>query len=222
MAYVYRHIRLDTNTPFYIGVGSDKTYFRAMQKSKNKRSVYWQNVIAKTDYEVEIIIDNVSVEESLVKEIEFIKLYGRADQGTGTLVNLTDGGEKPPVLVGDNNPAKRPAVRKILSEQRIGIKLSEDHKRKLSQSKISAGVIPPSQKGIKRSAESINKMIASVLRNGKRRKQIYQYSATGVLINKWDYAKSIKAAYPKYSIGNIHMVCRGERNVAYGYVWRFI
>ena len=29
MAYVYRHIRLDKNEPFYIGIGSDKEYKRA-------------------------------------------------------------------------------------------------------------------------------------------------------------------------------------------------
>jgi hypothetical protein len=29
MAYVYRHIRLDKNEPFYIGIGSDSSFARA-------------------------------------------------------------------------------------------------------------------------------------------------------------------------------------------------
>ena len=29
MAYVYRHIRLDKNEPFYIGIGSDANYSRS-------------------------------------------------------------------------------------------------------------------------------------------------------------------------------------------------
>ena len=32
MAYVYRHIRLDKNQPFYIGVGTCDTYERAYSK----------------------------------------------------------------------------------------------------------------------------------------------------------------------------------------------
>jgi hypothetical protein len=34
MAYLYRHIRLDKNEPFYIGIGSDKQYKRAYNKIK--------------------------------------------------------------------------------------------------------------------------------------------------------------------------------------------
>ena len=29
MAYLYRHIRLDKNEPFYIGIGSDTNFKRA-------------------------------------------------------------------------------------------------------------------------------------------------------------------------------------------------
>ena len=32
MAYLYRHIRLDTNEIFYIGIGSDINYKRAFIK----------------------------------------------------------------------------------------------------------------------------------------------------------------------------------------------
>ena len=37
MAYVYQHVRLDTNEPFYIGIGSDdKNYQRANNKFNRK------------------------------------------------------------------------------------------------------------------------------------------------------------------------------------------
>ena len=29
MAYVYRHVRVDKNQPFYIGIGTDNNYKRA-------------------------------------------------------------------------------------------------------------------------------------------------------------------------------------------------
>ena len=91
MAYVYRHIRLDKNEPFYIGIGSDEKYRRAYQKIN--RNKHWRNVVSKTDYEVEILMDGLTWEQACEKEKEFISLYGRKDLNIGTLVNLTDGGD---------------------------------------------------------------------------------------------------------------------------------
>jgi hypothetical protein len=90
MAYVYRHIRLDKNEPFYIGIGKLPNYKRAYEKQK--RNQFWQNIVAKTDYEVEILFDDISWEEAEKKEIEFISLYGKRDNGTGCLVNISNGG----------------------------------------------------------------------------------------------------------------------------------
>lgn len=89
MAYVYRHIRLDKNEPFYIGIGSQDKYRRAYLKQS--RNQLWKNIAAKTDYEVEILFDELSWEQAGKKEIEFIALYGKKENG-GILANLTDGG----------------------------------------------------------------------------------------------------------------------------------
>ena len=90
MAYVYRHIRLDNNEPFYIGIGSDSNYKRA--NFTRKRNIFWQRITAKTEYEVEIMLDDLTWEEANTKEIEFISLYGRSNLNKGPLCNLTDGG----------------------------------------------------------------------------------------------------------------------------------
>lgn len=92
MAYVYKHIREDKKEIFYIGIGKIKNYKRAYEKNKS-RNPLWENIVKKTDYTVEIIVDNLSWEEACNKEKELIKLYGRIDLGTGTLANLTDGGD---------------------------------------------------------------------------------------------------------------------------------
>jgi len=89
--YVYRHIRLDKNEPFYIGIGTDTNYARAY--SKHSRNKFWNRVINKADYEVEILFDNISKNEAKAKEIEFIKLYGKKIDKTGTLTNISDGGD---------------------------------------------------------------------------------------------------------------------------------
>lgn len=90
MAYLYRHIRLDKNEPFYIGIGSDNKYKRA--NSINPRTKHWKNIVSKTEYRVDIIMDDLTWEEACEKEKEFISIYKRNCDG-GILCNLTLGGE---------------------------------------------------------------------------------------------------------------------------------
>jgi hypothetical protein len=93
MAYVYRHIRLDKNEPFYIGIGSDCNFTRANEKRKDRRNKIWNDIYSKTKIEVEILFSDVSYEFACKKEVELIKLYGRINTNTGILSNLTDGGD---------------------------------------------------------------------------------------------------------------------------------
>jgi hypothetical protein len=93
MAYLYRHIRLDKNEPFYIGIGSDEYKNCERAYSKFYRNKHWNNITNIASYEVEIIAEDLTWEEACKKEIEFIKLYGRSDLKLGTLVNMTDGGD---------------------------------------------------------------------------------------------------------------------------------
>jgi hypothetical protein len=108
MPVIYRHIRLDTNEPFYIGIG--KTDKRAY--SKKSRNKLWNNIVNKTEYIVEILMDNLTWEQACEKEKEFISMYGRKDLGKGTLVNMTDGGD------GNNNFSKE--VRERISNAHKG------------------------------------------------------------------------------------------------------
>lgn len=94
MFYLYRHIRIDTNQPFYIGVGkkrvrSPNSYERAY--TKRNRNRYWTNIYNKTTIRVEILFECNTRKEVLDKEVEFISIYGRKDINTGILVNQTNG-----------------------------------------------------------------------------------------------------------------------------------
>lgn len=91
MSCVYAHIRPDTNTVFYIGIGKKNS--RAY--SKCSRNNYWKNIVKKCNnvFKVNILHDNLTWEEACNKEKEYIKQYGRVDNCTGNLCNLTDGGE---------------------------------------------------------------------------------------------------------------------------------
>ena len=155
MAVVYKHTRMDNGLPFYIGIG--KTIARA--KSKKNRNKYWHNIVNKCGYNIEILHTNVSWEQSCELEKQYIKQYGRSDLGLGPLVNMTDGGEGTINLsdetrekmskaqkgkkhsietnskkgsVGDKNPSKRLEVRKKISLSKMGKKINEITKNKIS------------------------------------------------------------------------------------------
>lgn len=125
MAVVYMHKRKDTLEPFYIGIG------QKLQRAytTNKRNKYWHNIVNKHGYEVEILYENVSW--SLAKEIETILIYGygRKDMGTGTLCNLTDGGD------GSVNFKHTPESIKLIKEcarKQFSTKESRDKVREMN------------------------------------------------------------------------------------------
>lgn len=86
--YLYRHIRLDTNQVFYIGIGCGRRAY-----TKHSRNKHWQSITNKTSYTIQIMLESFDRNFIVSKEIEFIALYGRKDLGKGTLCNFTDGGE---------------------------------------------------------------------------------------------------------------------------------
>lgn len=152
--YVYRHIRLDKNEPFYIGIGCRKNFERAYDKGK-RRSFFWNKVVSKTEYSVEILFEEVSKSFACQKEIELISLYGRKDLKNGSLVNLTIGGESGPIMSGDKNIMKQQKYKDIISYKMTNRIISAETKLKMSLSKINNNIKPPSQKGVKRTEKSI-------------------------------------------------------------------
>ena len=138
--FIYRHIRLDKNEVFYIGVGTMYTDKRAPNANPYRRAYlkairnpFWKNIVAKTKYDVDIIFESNSYEIIEEKEREFIKLYGRRELGTGTLCNMTDGGK------GQKNVHLRQhseETKKKMSESAKGRVFSEEHKEKLSKAKL--------------------------------------------------------------------------------------
>lgn len=87
MVVVYRHINLDSNKVFYVGIGTEKRAY-----DYKSRSTAWKTQADISNIETEILLECETREQAYKKEIEFIQLYGRLDKGTGTLVNRTDGG----------------------------------------------------------------------------------------------------------------------------------
>lgn len=87
---VYRHIRPDTNEVFYVGMGKPKRPY-----TNTCRNRYWNNIVNlnKGNFKVDILANELTKEAAEEKEREFILIYGRIVDGTGTLVNLHMGGD---------------------------------------------------------------------------------------------------------------------------------
>lgn len=114
--YIYRHIRPDTNEVFYIGKGNNLNGRRyARSRDKKGRNKIWNSIVNRNNgnYIIEIMYECDSDSECSKKELEFVSLYGRIDLKTGTLANLTDGGE------GTLNPSVE-ARQKIGARQKGG------------------------------------------------------------------------------------------------------
>jgi hypothetical protein len=148
MAYVYRHIRIDKNEPFYIGISKkdSPSYERAFNCDHRHRNQHWVNIFNQSKIEVEILFEDVSYEFAKEKEIEFIKLYGRFVDG-GILANLTEGGDgvlgfKNPKLTERNKLGiwkgrkHTEETKKIMSIRSKSRKYNAEQRKRMSESKL--------------------------------------------------------------------------------------
>ncbi len=231
MAYLYRHIRLDKNEPFYIGIGTSKYYNRAY-RNKN-RSNLWKKIANKGGYEVEILLDNLTWQEACKKEKEFICLYGRKDLKTGCLANMTDGGDgainaiiskehRQKIAESNKKRIFTEEDRKNISIRNTGRKHTAESKEKLSNSlknsekfKLAIKINSEKYKGFKHSEESKIKI-------GKyKSKKVVQKTLEGVIIKIWDSAKQIQRELD-LSQGNISKCCNKQYSTSYGFKWEYL
>jgi quinol monooxygenase YgiN len=217
-SYLYRHIRLDKQEPFYIGIGTNsdgykRPYQRAFEKDKNQRkNKIYQSIISKTDIDVEIMLDNLTYEEAKKKEIEFISMYGKIING-GCLANLTDGGDGC-----------------------VGFKLSDSHKEKISikakerfrdEDYIEKYRIGKSNR--RNSEKTREKFVA--LRKMKRNRpkgvsfklpaeKVVQLTEDNLFIMVYDSISS--TGRHGYIPTCISKVCKGKSRYHYGYRWVYL
>lgn len=201
--YIYRHIRLDKNQPFYIGIGTvEKTkanskldsvrYNRAYSK---KRNGLWGKIAAKTEYKVEILLESDDYEFIKQKEIEFIALYGRKDLNTGTLANLTDGGD------GVLGQVVSQETKNKLRKANLGKKASLESRTKMSKSRKGLGL------GIKKLKIGEIKSV-----------RILQYDLEGNFIREW---KSMTEPLGLKGEPSIQKTCKSKKGTSYGFQWRY-
>jgi hypothetical protein len=161
--YLYRHIRLDKNEPFYIGVGTKSKGYKTFEKiyrraySHKSRNRIWKSIVNRTEFSTEILLvsdDMIHIKE---REKEFISLYGRIDNKSGSLANFTDGGD------GHLNPAKE-----IWEKKKEKLLLNGEYEKMVNRMKQHPA-----------NYERIGGL------NSKVRKDIYVYNIDGKFLNKY-------------------------------------
>lgn len=236
--YVYRHVRLDDGTVFYIGKGvkpkkfscKSMEYRRAF--SRLNRNKHWENITNNIGYSVDILVESNDINFITEKEKEFISLYGRRDLGKGSLVNFTDGGEG---ALG--RKLTKEHIEKIIlaNKSRAGIPRSKETKEKISRA--NKGKVS-NRRGKKHKEESKIKMSQSaknrIAKNGspwlgrKHKKSSKRKMGTAVLQldregNHLEWFDTITEAaeFTGSDFRLISAVCMGKRKTHNGFKWKY-
>jgi len=212
MAYLYRHIRLDKNIPFYIGIGkSELNYNRAYEK--NQRNQYWNNIVKSIDYKVEIMLDDLSWEEACAKEIEFIKFYGKNTKN-GYLCNIADGGNGGFLSEEINLKRKVTLLGHIVTaETKEKIRFKSTGRKASEQTKMKMSEIHKKNK--------TGSWLNSKGHENGRAFKVYQYSKEGEFLKEWECAKYALDFY------NLNATCitdclKGRQKTGGGFIWKDI
>jgi len=127
--YVYLY-RDEIGTPIYVGKGSKRrAWYHLHRRDKHEMTHKIQKMLREGhNPQPEFLCKDVDEEFALFAEEEAIRKYGRKDLGTGTLLNLSDGGES-----GSSGAVWCEEARVRLSESNKGKKHTEESKQKMSE-----------------------------------------------------------------------------------------
>lgn len=209
MYYVYGYYELDYEHPIYIGKGCGNRLWQHFNAWHLELNDYFHRklrlmILNDVRVLVKTLVENLTEECALAKEMEYIALYGRRDIGTGCLYNLNDGGGK-----GNTGWIPSEQTRQNISNGNIGRTLTLDQKIEMSV-RLSGRKLPDShiQNIRKTHTERFGQSIESYdLKTGetvKRYKSIREASRDG------------------FSCGHLSEVVRGLRRKYKGFGWRFV
>jgi len=175
--------------PIYVGKGKKRRYKNHLSLRLNMENHFYHklNKIINEGFEPEILIikDNISENDAFDYEIELIKNIGRLIDNTGTLTNLTTGGE------GSSGRICEKETKKKMSDMKIGKKIkyiNSDHhpmkdksfdeffgiERSTKLKKLISKNANPTNKGKKMSTEYCDNISKSIQNWYKNKTEITQ------------------------------------------------
>lgn len=192
------------------------------------------------NFEHEILFTGLTVEEAKEKEKELIQKYDSFHNG----YNSTLGGD------GSTGLKHSEKTKEILRRQHLGLKASEESKKKMSLSQIEFRKnltlaerkeffgLPGNKNGMygkhrfgkenpfygkKHSQQTKNKISkANSGRISNQRKSVLQYDLNGNFVKEWPSITSASLFLGKANgNGHICQCCKGQRKYAFGFIWKY-
>ena len=208
--YVYIHKRKTNDEVCYVGKGVQHRWSVVYNRNN-----YWKNVANKHGVYCEIAANSLTESEAFILEKKLIELHGRIDQKTGTLVNLTDGGDgvsgyiytpeqckhKSELGKGRVHSPETRAKMRIVQKGRIA---SEESKRKISEYRTGKKLPASTVLAMRPHHDSLQVKVLCV--------------ETGII-----YDSMVLAANAINGCGScISKVCQMKRKKHKGFTWRYL
>jgi hypothetical protein len=219
--FIYLHKNPINGEIIYIGIGANK--YRPF--NFNERNPIWKRYVSKHgEPQVEIIHENLSKKEACKLEIKYINQYGRRLDNSGTLCNISIGGEggnKGIIWTDEQNKSRAESRRGYkhseetknkMRNKKLGKPLSKEHRKKISESRL--GVKQPNISkaltGKKQSIEEIK----------KRYKPVLQIDKQGNIIQEYESVTSACKAI-KRDMAGLSNTLLGKQKTCGGYFWKY-
>lgn len=196
MYVVYQHRRKDNGEVFYVGQGVPK---RAYEDIKNRRNSSWEKTVNEAGgFEVDILAEGLTRDESLQVESDYIQKYGTIKHGTGILVNERLSGTRGVESGYKHTEEKKEEIRKKTKEGMLKNNASE---------KVS---------------KSLKKYFSNseVRKNLKFNSKVNQYDMEGNFIKTWSSMLEAERELKVWAT-NISSTCRGLYKSTGGYKWTY-
>lgn len=234
--YVYEYVDPRNNQPFYIGKGKGNRFNHHIKNLNDGNNLHKTNKIKKIlsenlDPIINIISSGLTETEAFEMERILILKFGRIDNKTGCLVNLTDGGEGQSGWIPGYDYRKKMSestsgvkngmfgkkhseeTKNKIREKSIGRKASEETKKKMSIERIG---VKNAFYGKKHNDKTINLIKSKKI--GRFRGEESFTAKTFIFINPDGNIHTIKGNFTSFCVENNLSVGKMKRNINKGVI----
>jgi hypothetical protein len=200
MFYVYQHLRLDNNTPFYIGKGCKD---RAWRKKRN--NIGWNNIVNKVGFKIEILKYFEDENQAIEYEHNLINEYRKQNIELVNQTKYSSGGTK---------WSYTDEIKYKQSQGQMGTKRPKTKEwcEKISKANSGRTILWASKIGDAHRGKPKNYL--------SKNKPILQYDFQDNLINEYQSAQEA-GRYLNKSGNSIADCAAGKQKTAYGFKWKY-